>query len=103
MSSPATGACPFHRGGDRSPLLVLRATINSELFNALLASAEVGPGGDAFILNRQGQLQTPSRLGLTALRPGKGLLNAGGDLTIHHSQSALYATTGMKNNAGPWC
>lgn len=77
----------------------LRATINSELFNALLASAEVGPGGDAFILNRQGELQTPSRLGLTALSSGeKALLNAGGELTIHHSQDALYATTGMKNN-----
>jgi two-component system NtrC family sensor kinase len=79
---------------------VLRATINSELFNALLASAEVGPGGDAFILNRQGELQTPSRLGITALpAQEKGLLHAGGDLTIHHSPDALYATTGMKNNA----
>jgi two-component system NtrC family sensor kinase len=81
---------------------VLRATINSELFNALLASAEVGPGGDAFILNRLGELQTPSRLGLTALPTGeKGLLAAttGGALTIHHSQGSLYATTGMKNNA----
>ena len=79
---------------------VLRATINSELFNALLASAEVGPGGDAFILNHQGELQTPSRLGLTTLPAGeKGLLATGGDLTIHHSQGALYATTGMKNNA----
>ena len=78
---------------------VLRATINSELFNALLASAEVGPGGDAFILNRQGELQSPSRLGLTALpAKEKGLVNAGGDLTIHHSQDALYATTGTKNN-----
>ena len=79
---------------------VLRATINSELFNALLASAEVGPGGDAFILNRQGELQTPSRLGLTALPTGeKSLLSTGGILTIHHSPGALYATTGMKNNA----
>lgn len=79
---------------------VLRATINSELFNALLASAEVGPGGDAFIINQQGELQTPSRLGLTALPAGeKGLLTTGGTLTIHHSQGALYATTGMKNNA----
>ncbi|MCX5876475.1 MAG: ATP-binding protein [Deltaproteobacteria bacterium] len=79
---------------------VLRATINSELFNALLASAEVGPGGDAFILNRQDELQTPSRQGLTALPAGeKGLLATGGGLTIHHSQGALYATTGMKNNA----
>jgi len=79
---------------------VLRATINSELFNALLASAEVGPGGDAFILNRQGELQTPSRLGITALpAQEKGLLHAGGDLAIHHSQGSIYATTGMKNNA----
>jgi len=79
---------------------VLRATINSALFNALLASAEVGPGGDAFILNHQGELQTPSRLGLTALPAGeKNLLATGGDLTIHHSQGSLYATTGMKNNA----
>ena len=79
---------------------VLRATINSELFNALLASAEVGPGGDAFILNRQGELQTPSRLGLSALpAEEKGLLNSGGDLAIHHAEDALYATTGMKNNA----
>lgn len=85
---------------DPSRSWALRATINSELFNALLASAEVGPGGDAFILNHQGELQTPSRLGLTALPSvEKGLLATGGDLTIHHSQGALYATTGMKNNA----
>lgn len=85
---------------DPSRSWVLRATINSELFNALLASAEVGPGGDAFILNRQGELQTPSRLGLTALPAGeKSLLATEGRLTIHHSPDALYATTGMKNNA----
>ncbi|OGR06549.1 MAG: hypothetical protein A2520_10225 [Deltaproteobacteria bacterium RIFOXYD12_FULL_53_23] len=78
---------------------VLRATINSELFNALLASAEVGPGGDAFILNRQGELQTPSRLGLTALSVREKDLPTDGSLTIHHSKGALYATTGMKNNA----
>lgn len=79
---------------------VLRATINSELFNSLLASAEVGPGGDAFILNHQGELQTPSRLGLTALPANeKSLLATDGTLTIHHSQGSLYATTGMKNNA----
>jgi len=79
---------------------VLRATINSELFNALLASAEVGPGGDAFILNRQGEFQTPSRLGVTVLSVGeKNLRATDGSLTIHHSQGVLYATTGMKNNA----
>ncbi|MBU3936363.1 MAG: two-component sensor histidine kinase [Proteobacteria bacterium] len=84
---------------DPSRSWVLRATINSELFNSLLANTEVGPGGDAFILNQQGVLQTPSRLGLTALPLGEeGLLATGGALTIHHSQDALYASTGMKNN-----
>ncbi len=48
---------------------ILRATINSALFNSLVASANVGPGGDAFIVNRRGELQTPSRLGLTAVKP----------------------------------
>lgn len=42
---------------------ILRATINSALFNSLVESANVGPGGDAFIVNRLGELQTPSRHG----------------------------------------
>ena len=48
---------------------ILRATINSALFNSLVASANVGPGGDAFIVNRRGELQTPSRLGLATVTP----------------------------------
>ncbi|MFZ5774530.1 MAG: sensor histidine kinase [Thermodesulfobacteriota bacterium] len=46
---------------------ILRATINSELFNSLVASANVGEGGDAFIINRNGALQTPSRRGRAAV------------------------------------
>jgi len=46
---------------------VLRSTIDSGLFNSLVASANVGPGGDAFIVNRRGDLQTPSRLGRMAV------------------------------------
>jgi two-component system NtrC family sensor kinase len=42
---------------------ILRATIDSGLFNGLVASANVGPGGDAFIIDGQGRLQTPSRHG----------------------------------------
>ncbi|MBU0728755.1 MAG: GHKL domain-containing protein [Proteobacteria bacterium] len=53
---------------DRSWLL--RATINSEMFNALVASANVGPNGDAFIISRQGEMQTTSRLGQTIFDPG---------------------------------
>ncbi len=39
---------------------VLRATINSGIFNSLLYSAQIGPSGDAFILNSNGEFQTPS-------------------------------------------
>lgn len=46
---------------------VLRATINSSIFNSLLHSAQLGPHGDAFIVNRAGELQTPSLLDKTAL------------------------------------
>jgi len=79
---------------------ILRATINSELFNALLASTVVGPGGDAFIINHQGEMQTPSRLGRASLPAWeKTLLISNDSLTIHNTQGFLYATTGMKNNA----
>ena len=40
---------------------VLRATVNSEMFNSLLSSANVGPGGDAYIISAGGKLQTPGR------------------------------------------
>ncbi len=46
---------------------VLRATINSSIFNSLLHSAQLGPHGDAFIVNHAGALQTPSLLGKTEL------------------------------------
>jgi len=46
---------------------VLRATINSSIFNSLLHSAQLGPHSDAFIINRAGQLQTPSLAGETEL------------------------------------
>ena len=40
---------------------VLRASIDTEPFNSLLAELEVSAGGDAFIINRQGIFQTPPR------------------------------------------
>jgi two-component system NtrC family sensor kinase len=46
---------------------VLRATINSEKFNALLLWAQTSPNGDAYIVNRHGEFQTPSLLGATSL------------------------------------
>ena len=39
---------------------VLRATLDTERFNHLLSQPEVAGGGDAFLINREGKLQTPS-------------------------------------------
>ena len=73
----------------------LRATINSALFNSLLASSEVGPGGDAFIVNRQGELQTPSRVtGKTAISQDElAVLVSGAGPRVQQLHNYLYATT----------
>ncbi len=42
---------------------VLRATIDSDVFTKLVQRAQVGQGGDAYIVNRDGQYQTPPRFG----------------------------------------
>lgn len=87
---------------DRSWLL--RATINSELFNTLLLSAGVGEGGDAFIVNRQGELQTPSRLGLSEPSPEVLSLLARdgqeGREPVRHMGGGLYASAWLKD--GDW-
>ncbi len=40
---------------------ILRATLDTERFNHLIAEAEVSDSGDAFLINHKGALQTPSR------------------------------------------
>lgn len=82
---------------------ILRATINSGLFNNLVASANVGPSGDAFIVNRRGELQTPSRLGLTRIPEASmklftGLADAGGRATPQGD--LIHCATHL--NGGQW-
>jgi two-component system, NtrC family, sensor kinase len=40
---------------------ILRATINSEILDSIVAAAQIGKKGDAFLINRQNILQTPPR------------------------------------------
>lgn len=40
---------------------VLRATLDTEQFNSILSSIDLPGGGDAFIVDREGIIQTPSR------------------------------------------
>jgi two-component system NtrC family sensor kinase len=52
---------------DPMKTFVIRATINSGIFNSLLYSAQIGANGDAFILNSNGEFQTPSLQKATTL------------------------------------
>ncbi|MEW6501349.1 MAG: ATP-binding protein [Thermodesulfobacteriota bacterium] len=82
---------------------LLRATINSELFNALVASANVGEGGDAFIINTKGELQTPSRQnrdGLKNEQVAKLTAVANEDRGPQRVGNHLYAVTPLKG--GDW-
>ncbi len=42
---------------------VLRATIDSDVFTRMVRAAQVGTSGDAYIVSREGKLQTPPRHG----------------------------------------
>ena len=88
---------------NRDKSLILRATINSAMFNALVASANVGPDGDAFIISQNGDLQTPSRLRIPQMdREDVTRLRTVADSEdhVHKLNQDLYAVVPI--NDGNW-
>lgn len=80
---------------------VLRATINSSMFNALLHSAQLGPHGDAFIVNRAGELQTPGLLGRSELSDTeKKLISFDQTMTSLVTKDDIYTTRWI--DQGQW-
>ena len=81
---------------------VLRATINSGIFNSLLNSAQIGSHGDVFIVNKDGLLQTPSlqRHGDVLTPNEKNLVRYHNGVSIAPIGDYLYATTWL--NSGNW-
>ena len=79
---------------------VLRTTINSSVFNSLLHSAQMGSHGDVVIVNKDGELQTPSlQSNFTALSDWEKRLirhQAGPEIIL--SDNYLYATTWLNGN-----
>lgn len=51
----------MRREGDKS--WILRATIDTDIFDEMVKAAQVGQKGDAFVVNRENTLQTPPRFG----------------------------------------
>ena len=97
---------------------ILRATIDLGFFHGLLASANVGPDGDAFIVNRRGEMQTPGRLGragvsaselarYTALAEGGGEALRQGDMIhcaayLNNGQWLLVLETNVESSLVPY-
>lgn len=80
---------------------VLRATINSSIFNSLLHSAQLGPNSDAFIINRAGEFQTPSLLNHNNLSDfEKRLISFENKSETSVTDSDIYATRWIGN--GHW-
>jgi two-component system NtrC family sensor kinase len=81
---------------------ILRATIDTEIFDLMVRAAQVGKRGDAFVVNREGILQTPPRFGERLLTktayPGIAVF-AGTrveEMTVG-GEKALFASTWLKN------
>ncbi len=78
---------------------VLRATINSSIFNSLLYSAQIGPNGDAYILNSNGEFQTPSLQRATSLNPTEiKMLKHHPDTEVLTDATHLYASKWLNGN-----
>lgn len=80
---------------------VLRTTINSSVFNSLLYSAQIGSHGDVFIINKKGELQTPSLLNVSSLNDReKQLIRHHTGPEIVRDGDSLYVTTWL--NSDTW-
>ncbi|MDF1592636.1 MAG: ATP-binding protein [Desulfobacterales bacterium] len=91
------------RGWSGDKPWILRATINSEVFDNIVGSAQVGENGDAFIINKEGILQTKPRSGGNVLEQSEysGLIKAGFGNRVAMKgiggEKALFATRWIKD------
>ena len=90
----------MRREGDRA--WILRATIDTKIFDAMVKAAQVGKHGDAYVVNASGVLQTVPRFGGQLLRAIE-MPNVAEFSGIHveevrmNGDNALFATTWLKN------
>jgi two-component system NtrC family sensor kinase len=80
----------------------LRATINSEFFYGLIRNLQTGEAGDAFIVNRSGEFQTPSRQGgeFLPVEEGRELLAHHEGTRVRRIGDFVYVSSWLKN--GEW-
>jgi two-component system, NtrC family, sensor kinase len=90
----------MRREGDRT--WILRATIDTEIFDSMVKAAQAGQKGDAFVLNKNGVLQTPPRFGgelldkLDYLNVSKFAGTRIEEMTVN-GESNIFAMTWLRN------
>jgi two-component system NtrC family sensor kinase len=84
---------------------ILRATVNTDYFSKLVDAAHVGRTGETFLVNRDGLLQTKTRLGGALLSPsGFPWLDVHDDIRVREAEMGgkryLCSTTWLQQ--APW-
>ena len=83
---------------------ILRATIDPDIFEALVLSAQIGKTGDAYLINKAGIYQTHPRFGAKILSQFNldAKLFGGGTTVVEekdiHGKKLLYAGSWLNNN-----
>lgn len=90
----------MRREGDQT--WILRATIDTEIFDAMVKAAQVGKHGDAYVVNQSGVLQTAPRFGgrLLGKMEVPSLSKFSGihvEQMLLNGEKALFARTWLKN------
>ena len=91
---------------DQDRQWVIRATIDSQIFNDLVKKVHIGESGEAYLLDADGVFQTERRSGGALMemdpdRPNYGPIHDGIKTFIDtdtHGKHFLYATTWLKDN-----
>ncbi|MBM4137404.1 MAG: two-component sensor histidine kinase, partial [Nitrospira sp.] len=81
---------------------ILRATIDTERFNAMVESIQIGRSGDAYLLNKEGIFQTQSRISgaimeKASFRPGAVYSEIRLEIKREKGLDVIYATSWLKN------
>ncbi len=81
---------------------ILRATIDTEIFDGMVRAAQVGKKGDAYVINRDGVFQTPPRfggelLGRSPVRVPPRFTGVQTDQKLADGDGAMFASAWLKN------
>ncbi len=88
------------RGYSNDQSWILRATVDSDIFNTFVRTAQTGKSGDAYIINKKGLYQTPPRfLGKILEKSNLTLTLFGQGTTVDKKKSPTGKT---KHIAGTW-